>query len=125
MVVLPNLHKVFLLTSGIQELVLSEEPELQVLGHLFIIRGYGGTGVRRCEITICLRSILVPPYLRPPVPPKQLRYFPFLGFEITVRLLGIVDGWHEVRPVVASFQQSRVGCEEAPLYDENAKHFAF
>ena len=28
----------------------------------------------------------------------------FPGFKITIRLLGIVDGWHEVRPVVASFQ---------------------
>ena len=36
----------------------------------------------------------------------------FLLLEVPVRLLGIEDGWHEVGPVVAAFEQAGVGSEE-------------
>jgi hypothetical protein len=119
-VVLPHVDKVFGLASGIQELILVEEPELEVLGHLLGIRGYGGTGVRWREITInpcrilfiCLWSILAPSYPRTPVPPNMIRNLPFPGLEVAIGILGIVDGRHEIGPVVAPFEESGVGCEE-------------
>lgn len=40
--------------------------------HADRLRGYGGSRVRRYEITFCLLCILVPPYLRTSVPPTIL-----------------------------------------------------
>jgi hypothetical protein len=116
-VVLPNLHKVFLLAPGIEELVLVEEPELEVLGHFLRSKWREVRGKRDLS---------------------------FLGLEITIGLLGIVDGWHEVRPIVAALQQSGICCQEGetggrffcytsrcnkrtdPLFhDEHTEHFAF
>jgi hypothetical protein len=119
-VVLPHVDKVFGLASGIQELILVEEPELEVLGHLLGIRGYGGTGARWREITInpcrilfiCLWSILAPSYPRTPVPPNMIRNLPFPGLEVAIGILGVIDGRHEIGPVVAPFEESGVGCEE-------------
>jgi hypothetical protein len=74
-VVLPYVNKIFRLASGIQELVLVEEPKLEVLGHLF--RGKWREVRGKRDLT-------------------------FVGFEVTVWLLGVVDWWHEIRPVVAT-----------------------
>ena len=89
-----------------------EEPELEVLGHLSGSRGYGGTEVRRREITICLRSTLVPPNLRTLVLPKKLRYFTLADLEIAIRILGIEDGRNEIWPVVAPLEQTGVSCQK-------------
>ena len=75
-------------------------------------RGNGGTEVRRREITICLRSTLVLPNLRTLVLPKKLRYFTLADLEIAIGILGIEDGWNEIWPVVAPFEQTGVSCQK-------------
>jgi hypothetical protein len=53
------------------------------------------------------------------------RNLTFAGFEIAVGLLGIVDGWHEIGPVVAAFKEAGIGGEEALFHNENPEHLAF
>jgi hypothetical protein len=97
---------------GVQEAVLVEEPKLKLLGTTaaFVILTFITEG----------------------------RNEALFLFEVAVGLLGIEDGWHEVGPVVAPFEQSGIGGEEiiggyggvgmrryGNLYYQYAKHLSF
>ena len=97
MVVLPDIDEVAPFASGIEELVLVEKPELEVFRHL-LAQQQGGFGIGGVRL---VTNLFI-----------QGRDLPLRLLEVAVGLLGIKHGRHEVRPVVAPFEQPRVGSEE-------------
>ena len=119
-VIMPDLYQVTLLAVGVEHAVLAEKPHLQVFRHLLAA---------------------FPQFDGQPLIGKQaLQYhvhgrdLPFGLLEMSVGLLSIEHGRHEPRPVVASGQQTAIGCqEEEPVvsrfllgifYHQDAEHLS-
>ena len=115
MVVLPYLHEILPHPTGVKQLVLVEKPPLEVLRLLLTLHTQPHcqrvTGRQRGNLSVHTRN-------------TTLRLL-----EVTVGLLGIIDGRHKPRPVVTPCQQTAVGSQEsqAPvgsLHHQHTEHLA-
>jgi hypothetical protein len=100
-IVVPYIYQVTRLTTGIEHMILAEQPLLQLLRHLL-------TTVLelKCQLVISRQSF----YHR--IHGRQ----DMLGlFEMTIGLLRIKDRWHKPLPVVTVGQQARISSQEKQL----------